>query len=129
MIASGFTSRASRSPSSPRVATTPAGRDDAAEAPLARQLELDLREVRVVLDDQHDAVAFLDQRPVVGHRDRRDRQSILEVIRRHQQRTRRDVVGVRRLGRLRREIEDERRAFARDRANVDLAAEQAGDLA
>ena len=41
--------------------------DDALEAAVACHVELDLGEVLVVLDDQHDAVAFLDLVAVVRH--------------------------------------------------------------
>ena len=49
-----------------REARVAAERDDALEPVLARDRELGLGEVRVVLDDQHDTVAGLDRLAVVG---------------------------------------------------------------
>ena len=48
-----------------RQAGVAAQRDEALEAPLARDLELRAGEVGVVLDDQHDPVALLDRVAVV----------------------------------------------------------------
>ena len=53
--------------------SSPSLRDQALEALLARQLEQDRRERRVVLDDEQDAVAGLDGVPVVGEADERHR--------------------------------------------------------
>src|SRR5439155_12845188 len=103
-------------------------RNDALEAAHARQLELRLRELDVVLDDQHDAIALLDRVAVVVYLGLQEHLGVEDFLF-----LRRGILHLfgrsLRFGSSARQEQCEGRTFARARRDADLAAEQAGDLA
>jgi hypothetical protein len=113
-----------------REALVAADGDDSLEAPVARDLELRLREVLVVLDDQHHAVTVGDRRAVVIDRRlvRKEHRRIEVELGQRRLVDGRQVVGRLVLRRLPRQVERELRALARLGRHVNLAAEQPRDL-
>ena len=107
------------------------GGDDALEAPVARQAQQDARVVRVVLDDEQHGVALLDVvavvRDVLLARDRQD----VQLAWRSRRRPTVAAAGARRVRArvVQRQVEGEGAALAVDAGELDLAAQQHGQLA
>ena len=129
-----------------REARVAANRDDSLEAALTRDLELGPGEVGIVLDDQHDAVAVLDVVAVVADVARQEQRRVelgrldaaagrrsvplaLDAGTRPSRRPHRRACRCSTGWNVRRQEERERAALADLALDVDLAAEQARDLA
>src|SRR6266540_1640534 len=125
-----------------------AQRDDPFEAALARDVELGARQLGVVLDDQDDAVTLLDLVAVVADLARQQQRGVELRLLEHRLRRRATVRQLRGLGREhdlvdrdlvprqvlddlvgRGQVEAERAALADGALDMDLAPEQARDLA